>query len=90
LWAALLHSQQHNRQDIWPGSPKTLPTFIAYSEAILDLACPLPRGRRFAMSRLEAWRFTMPNLERVTLTALPLTSEQLEILNEQESRTVLI
>jgi hypothetical protein len=42
LWAALLHGQQHDRQDIWPGSPKTLPTFIAYAEAILDLACRLP------------------------------------------------
>jgi hypothetical protein len=76
LWAALLHGQQHERQDIWPGSLQTLPTFIAYAETILDLACRLPslaRGRGFAMSRSEAWRFTVPNLQRVTLIASPLT-----------------
>jgi len=88
LWAALHHGQQHNRLYIWPGSPKTLPTFIAYAEAILDLACRLPslaRGRRFAMSRSEAWRFTVPNLQRVTLMASPLTDEQLEIFTSRKS-----
>ena len=30
---ALLHGQQHDRQDIWPGALETLPTFLAYAEA---------------------------------------------------------
>src|SRR6266511_2930690 len=42
LWAAALHGQQHDRKDIWPGATRTLPTFLAYAEAILDLACRLP------------------------------------------------
>ena len=42
LWATLLHSQQHNRKDIWPGSLDTLPNLLAYAEAILDFACRLP------------------------------------------------
>lgn len=85
----MLHGQQHDRQDIWPGSLQTLPTFLAYADRILDMACSLPsfaRGRRFAISRSEAWSFTMPQpLRRVTLGALPLNDEQLAILNEQEN-----
>jgi hypothetical protein len=92
LWATLLHSQQHNRQDMWPGSPDTLPTFLAYAEAVLDLACRLPsfaRGQRFAMSRSGAWRFTIPDMQRVTLDALPLTNEQLAIFNERKASKAL-
>jgi hypothetical protein len=87
LWAAMLHGQQHNRQDIWPGSPETLPIFIAYAEAILDLACCVPspaRGRRFAMSSSDAWRFTIPELRPVALDISPLDDEQLAILNDQK------
>jgi hypothetical protein len=93
LWAAVLHGQQHNRQDIWPGSPNTLPTFVAYTEAILDLACRLPsltRGRRFAMSRSEAWRFTIPRVQPVILDVSPLDDEQLAILNDQENLIALM
>jgi hypothetical protein len=93
LWGALLHGQQHDRQDIWPGSPKTLPTFIAYAEAILDLACRLPsfaRGQRFTLSRSKAWRFTIPIIQRITLEALPLTNEQLAIFDEREGSKALI
>jgi hypothetical protein len=92
LWAALIHGQQHDRQDIWPGSLQGLPNFVAYAEAILNLACRLPsfvHGQRFAMSPSTAWRFTIPNLQRITLAALPLTDEQLAILNEQGSRKPL-
>jgi hypothetical protein len=80
LWASLLHGEQHDRQDIWPGSLDTLPIFLAYAEAILELACRLPsfaRRRRFALSPSEAWRFTVPGIQRITLHALPLTNEQL-------------
>jgi hypothetical protein len=86
LWAALLHGQQYDRQDIWPGSLDTLPTFLAYAEAILNLACRLPsfaRGRRFLMSHSGAWRFTIPDSLRITLEPLPLTDAQLAILSEQ-------
>ena len=92
FWAALLHGQQYDRKDIWPGSLETLPTFIAYAEAILGLACSLPSsapGQRFAMSRAEAWRFMIDNLQQITLSALPLTDAQAAILNEQGSRTLL-
>jgi hypothetical protein len=92
LWAALLHGQQYGRQDVWPGSPETLPTFLAFAEAILDLACRLPSfgdGQRFLMNRLEAWHFTIPHPQQITLTALPLSDEQLQILNEQGSHSAL-
>jgi hypothetical protein len=84
LWAAALHGRQHDREDIWPGSTRTLPTFLAYAEAILDLACRLPSfvpGHRFAMSRSASWRFTLPEGQRVTLAGLPFSSEQLAIFD---------
>lgn len=94
LWTALLHGQQQERQDIWPGSLQTLPTFLAYADRILDMACSLPpvaRDRRRAISRSEAWSFTMPQpLRPVTLEAPPLNDEQLAILNDQEGRKALI
>ena len=41
FWGALLYGQQHDRQDIWPGALETLPTFLAYAEAILETRlCP--------------------------------------------------
>ena len=92
LWAAALHGQQHDREDIWPGSTRSLPTFLAYAEAILDLACRLPSfvpGRRFAMSRPESWRFTLPELRPVTLAGLPFSSEQLAIFDEHLSHKTL-
>lgn len=93
FWAALIYGQQEDRPDSWPGSPATLPTFIAYAGAILDLACRLPsfvRGQRFAMSPRGAWRFTIPKLQRITLASLPLADEQLAILNEHKSRTAVM
>jgi len=87
LWASLIHGQQHNRQDIWPGSLDTLPTFLAHAEAILDLACRLPSfasGERSLMNRSGAWRFTIGDGQRITLAPLPLTDEQLVILSERQ------
>ena len=91
FWGALLHGQQHDRQDIWPGAPKTLPAFLTYAEAILGLACALPSfgGRRLARS--EAWSFTTPRqIGPAQLFPLTLNAEQLAILNEQEERNALI
>ena len=95
LVAAMVHGDQHDRKDIWPGSLKTLPTFLAYADCILDMACNLPslaRDRRFAINRSEAWVFTIPEMliRTVPLVALPLTEEQGRILNEHESRKLLI
>jgi len=93
FWAAALHGQQHDRQDIWPGSTHTLPTFLTYAEAILDLACRLPSfvpGRRFAMSPSASWRFIVPELRPVTLAGLPFSSEQLAIFDEHLGRKALI
>ena len=94
FWAALLHGQQHDREDIWPGAPETLPTFLAYAEAILELACALPSfagNRRFAVNRAEAWSFIMPEqIGPAQLLPLPLNEEQVAILNEQEKRNALI
>ena len=78
LWAALLHGQQHDRQDIWPGSLETLPNFLAHAEAILDLASLLPpfsRGRGLATKHSRAWRFTIPDSPQITLAAFPLNNE---------------
>jgi len=93
LWAAALHGQQHDRQDIWPGSTRTLPTFLAYAEAILNLACRLPSfvpGRRFAMSPLASWRFIVPELRPVTLAGLPFSSEQLAVFDEHLARKSML
>src|SRR5262249_20118026 len=62
FWGEFLHGQQHERQDIWSGAPETLPTFLSSSEAILELACPLPSfagHRRFASTASEVWSFIM-------------------------------
>jgi hypothetical protein len=78
LWAALLHGRQHDQQDIWPGSLETLPIFLAYAEAILDLACDLRSlapGQRFVMRRPQAWRFTNRDVPRISLRPVPLTEE---------------
>jgi hypothetical protein len=42
------------------------------------------------MSRSGAWRFAIPDLQRIILSGLPLTNEQLAILNEQEAYKALI
>jgi hypothetical protein len=93
LWGALLYSQQHNRQDIWPGAPETLATFLAYAEAILGLASALPssaRDRRFALTRSEAWSFTLPEpVATVNVEVPPLNKQQLAILDEQETYKAL-
>ena len=77
LWAALLRSQQHNRQDIWPGSLDTLATFLARAEAILDLACHLPSlGRvRFVEAQVA--------IAIDILLAIPLRPQNLSCLNWQ-------
>jgi hypothetical protein len=94
FWGALLHGQQHDRQDIWPGALETLPTFLAYAETILALACGLPSfagNRRFVVTRSEAWSFIVPQgIAPPVLSALPLNKEQLAILNEPERHTGLI
>lgn len=93
FWAALLHGQQHERQDIWPGSPETLPAFLAYAEAILGLASAVPSfagDRRLAFTRSEAWSFIIPQgVTPATLLPLALNEEQLAIISEQESHSAL-
>lgn len=93
FWAALLYSEQHNRQDIWPGAPETLPIFLSYAEAILRMAATLPsfaRDRRVAIAGSEAWSFTLPeSVATVNLEVPPLNEEQLAILNEQQTDKTL-
>ena len=95
LWAAMVHGLQHAREDIWPGSLPTLPIFISYADAILELACALlsaARDRRFVLSRSEAWTFTIPANRKtaVDLRALPLHESQQRILNEHQVGNLLI
>jgi len=93
FWGALLHGQQDNRQDIWPGSPETLPTFLSYADAFLRMAATLPsfaRDRRVAITGSEAWSFTLPEpVATVNLEVMPLNEEQLAILNEQQNDKAL-
>jgi hypothetical protein len=75
FWAAALHGQQHGLEDIWPASLRTLPIFLAYANAILELACRLPSvvpGQRAAMSRSTAWRFSAHDIQSVTLVGVPI------------------
>ncbi len=88
LWAALIHGGQCERADIWPGSPETLPAFLSYAEAILELAFQVPtprREQRFVLTPTEVWKFVIPQklIMHRTLEALPLNEEQLQVLNEQ-------
>jgi hypothetical protein len=83
----LIYGGEHEREDIWPGSLKTLPVFLSYAEAILELAFQMPtprREKRFALTPEEVWRFAVP--QRLTvhrkLQGLPLHEEQLRVLNE--------
>ena len=94
LWAGLIHGGQHERQDIWPGSPETLPVFLSYAEAILELASQVPtprREERFALTATEAWRFSIPKRLIATkeLDALPLDEKQQQILNDHEASKLL-
>jgi hypothetical protein len=93
LWAALLHGQQHRREDIWPGSPSTLPIFLAYADAFLRMAATLPsfaRDRRVAVAGSEVWSFTLPEpIATANLEVMPLNKEQLAILNEQQTAKAL-
>lgn len=95
LWAGLIYGGQYERQDIWPGSLQTLPVFLSYAEAILELAVRVPtprREQRFALTPTEVWKFVIPQrlIVHRKLEALPLNEEQLQILNEQEGRKLLI
>jgi hypothetical protein len=85
FWAAMLHGLQHKREDIWPGSNQTLPTFLAFAECILEMASVLPhpnRPQRFALTRGEAWHFVLPERlrQQKQLRPLPLAEPQLEAL----------
>ena len=95
LWAALILGGQLDRLDIGLGSLKTLPTFLAYANCVLEMACtllPTKRDRRAVMSRANAWTFTIPNRfhQAVRLEGLPLNDEQIGIINEQRTRSTLI
>ena len=95
LWAAMIYGGEEGRRDIWPGSIDTLPTFLAYADCFLNMACGLPwrgRDRRFALDRSQSWVFTIPKrfIKSVSLQALPFNEEQICILNEQTSSKSLI
>ena len=80
LWAALIHGQQNDRSDIWPGSVETLPVFLGYAAAIAEMGCALPwpgRDRRRTLSPAELWRFFIPEdlVRTVRLVASPVTRE---------------
>jgi len=90
LWAALIHSGQHKREDVWPGSVETIPALLSYAEALLDMASCLPsrhRDQRFALTRREVWSFIIPQKLVVhrTLSALPLNEDQVRILQRAAS-----
>ena len=75
LWAAWLHGLQHNRSDIFPGSNECLPTFLAFANCILRLACALPapnRKQRFALTSREAWTIILPEHLRLEKELRPL------------------
>lgn len=68
LWAALLHGLQHGRADIAPDQSSTLPTFLGYADAFLELGSQAPwagRDRRTVLTRQDAWRFDLPDSLRV-------------------------
>ena len=64
LWAAFVYGAQNVESGAWPGwagTSRGLPTFLAYADFLLELACRLPSPAsdlRFAMDRADAWRFT--------------------------------
>jgi hypothetical protein len=95
LWAAMIHGGQHGREDIWPGSLETLPTFLAYANCFLDMdrALPSPASdRQHSITHSKAWMFTIPKGLRktVTLEALPLHEDQWHILNGHKSVKALV
>jgi len=95
LWTALIYGGQEQRDDIWPGTCQTLPTFLSYADCFLKMARSLPtpaRDRQPSRMSSKAWVFTVPkHLEKtVALKALQLTDEQKHILNERKNRKLLL
>jgi hypothetical protein len=76
---------QHQRDDIWPGLHKTLPTFLGYADCFREMALRLPPHPARQRSAIEPWTFTIPeeHCQIFRLEALPLNKEQLKLLNEQ-------
>ena len=94
LWAAMIYGGEEGRRDIWSGSIDTLPTFLAYADCFLNMACGLPwrgRDRRFALDRSQSWVFTIPKrfIKSVSPQALPFNEEQICILNERKQCNLL-
>jgi len=94
LWGAMIHGLQQEREDIWPGSLQTLPTFLAYANVILDQGSALPSPdsrRRFALTHSGAWNFTIPEtiVGKPRLHIAPLNDWQRRILNERISSNPL-
>lgn len=86
LWAAHVHGLEWQRDDIWPGRPATLPIFLAYAEAILDIASSIstPDGPgRTLMSKARAPRFVLPAMiECPYLNPLPFAREMQALIDE--------
>lgn len=85
LWAALLHGGQQEREDIWPGSPETLPIFLAYASSLMQMGQSVKwggRDRRFLLSSRAMWTVSLPErLKEVRpVRSLPLAEEQLAAL----------
>jgi hypothetical protein len=95
LWAALLHAQQHQRTDLWPDRPETIPAFVGVADFFLELGCRLPwygTDRRWTLARNEAWRFALPERlrNRPSLEPLPLSAQQQQAFDDLKSRKSLI
>lgn len=86
LWAAFLHAEEHQRQDIWLGHRSTLPRFIAHAEAFAVMASRVRwsgADRRYLLPSRIPWRFVLPERlsEHVELVALSLDPEQIAAIN---------
>jgi hypothetical protein len=84
LWAALVHVLQHHPAlEAWRWG-HDLPTFLAFADRLLEMACtlPSPRDGGFVLSRAEAWTFQLPQDLTLTkrLVGLPLDEQQLAAL----------
>jgi hypothetical protein len=94
LWAALIHSEQHERKDTWPSSLETLPGFLSYASAFMELGLRLrfrAVGHEPFLDAQTVVRFRVPDrsLHPTRLVAYRLESMQQSFLSEQHARSPL-
>ncbi|MCP4182428.1 MAG: hypothetical protein GY761_03810 [Hyphomicrobiales bacterium] len=85
LWAALLHEQQNEREDILPISNDRIPVFLGYADEFDRLFDSIPIRQSVEMNKFqkkEKWSFKLPDGMKIRqeLVAEPFPDELLNLI----------